>query len=56
MVGKGLQSCTSEISVLEATIGEQRVVIIDTPSIDDTRANMKEADVLISIAKYLGTM
>ena len=55
-VGESLQSCTSEISVVEARIGGKRVVVIDTPGIDDTRAGVKEADVLLSIANLLDTM
>jgi len=55
-VGKGLQSCTSEVSSLDASIRGQRVVIIDTPGIDSTRAGVKEIDVLTSIAKHLGIM
>ena len=48
--------CTSEVSVVEATIGGQRIVIIDTPGINSTRAGVKEFDVLTSIAKYLAIM
>jgi len=56
MVGKGLQSCTSDISILEAKVAGQRVVVIDTPGIDDTRTGMKEADILIDIATRLAAM
>ena len=55
-VGKGLQSCTSEISILEAKVAGQRVVVIDTPGIDDTRTGMKEADILVDIANRLADM
>lgn len=55
-IGKGLQSCTSEISVVEANIGEKRIVIIDTPGIDDTRAGVKETDVFTGIADLLEAM
>jgi len=55
-VGKGLQSCTSQISALEAMIGGKRVVIIDTPGIDDTRPGMSETDILIGIARRLEVM
>jgi len=55
-IGKGLQSCTSEISILEAKVAGQRVVVIDTPGIDDTRAGMKEADILVDIANRLADM
>ena len=55
-VGEGLQSCTSEISVVEARIDGKPVVVIDTPGIDDTRAGVREADVLLSIANLLDTM
>jgi len=55
-VGKGLQSCTSEISILEAKVAGQSVVVIDTPGIDDTRPGMKEADILVDIANRLADM
>jgi len=55
-VGKSLQSCTRDVRVVEANIGEQRVVIIDTPGIDDTRAGVKETDVLTRIANHFGDM
>ena len=55
-VGRGLQSCTSDISVIEATIRGQPVVVIDTPGIDDTRKGMKEADILVAIAIRLEAM
>jgi len=55
-VGEGLQSCTIDISVLEAKIDGKSVVIIDTPGIDDTREGVREADVLKSIANHLNFM
>ena len=55
-VGKGLQSCTSDINVIEATVDGKRVVVIDTPGIDDTHAGKKEADVLVDIANRLADM
>jgi len=55
-VGKGIHSCTSEISVLEAKVDGKRVVVIDTPGIDDTRPGMKAADVLADIAGRLEAM
>jgi len=55
-IGTGLQSCTSDISVVEAKVGGKCVVIIDTPGIDDTRAGVREADILIKIANLLGYM
>jgi len=55
-VGTGLQSCTDQISLIEGNVGGQPIVVIDTPGIDDTRTGVREADVLISIAKQLGDM
>jgi len=55
-VGKGLQPCTSEISVLAGMIGGQQVVIIDTPGIDDLRTGMDKTKVLVHIAEYLAEM
>jgi len=49
-----LQPCTSEISVVEVEVDGVRVVIVDTPGIDDTRVSVKEADVLAIIAKHFG--
>ena len=55
-IGEGLQSCTTAVSVIEASIAGQPIVIIDTPGIDDTRDGAKEADVLKSIADRLNYM
>ena len=55
-VSEGLQSCTSQISVLEARIGGKPVVVIDTPGVDDTRPGMKEADFLVGVARRLKAM
>jgi len=55
-VGRGLQSCTRDVRVIDAKIGGQRVVVIDTPGIDDTRVGVKETDVLTRIANHLGEM
>jgi len=55
-VGKGLQSCTSEIGVVEAKVGGKPIVIIDTPGIDNTNTSMSEADVLVAIADHLKAM
>ena len=51
-----MQSCTSKVRVIEATIGGKRVVVIDTPGIDDSRAGVKEADILAGIAHLLENM
>jgi len=55
-VGKSLQSCTRDVRVIDAKIGGQRVVVIDTPGIDDTRIGVKETEVLTRIANHLGDM
>ena len=55
-VSRGLQSCTTEISIIKAMIGGKTVVVIDTPGIDPTRADVKEAEVLSSIACQLAAM
>jgi len=55
-VGKGLQSCTSQISAIEARVGGERIVVIDTPGFDNTGPGVLDEDVLASITEYLGSM
>ena len=55
-VEKGLKSSTSQISVIEARVGGECVVIIDTPGFDNTDPDVKDEDLLASITEYLGSM
>jgi len=51
-VGRGLESCTSEVQISRPFFVDGRVVIlIDTPGFDDTTRS--ETDILTMIAAYL---
>jgi len=54
LVGRGLESCTSEVEVANAfTLDGRQVVLIDTPGFDDT--NKRDSDILDSIARFLAS-
>ena len=55
-VTDGLQSCTRDVSVVQARVRGNPIVVIDTPGIDDTHAGVKESDVLEKIAKCFENM
>jgi len=55
-VEKGLKSCTSQICAIEARVGGECVVVIDTPGFNNTDPDVKDEDVLASITGYLGSM
>jgi len=55
-VSDSLQSCTRDVSVIEAKVGGERIVVIDTPGFDDTHGDVKESDVLKKIAKCFENM
>jgi len=50
-IGRGLESCTIDVSIHEAKIGDQRCFLIDTPGFDDTHRS--DTDVLREIADWL---
>ena len=53
-VGKGLESCTAEIQLSDEFIVDgRRVILIDTPGLDDT--NTSDAEILNRIAAFLVT-
>ena len=55
-VDESLQSCTSEVSFIEATVGGESVVVIDTPGFTNTHSGVSDIDVLTEIANILCIM
>ena len=55
-VADGLHSCTRDVSVVEAKVGGQRIVVIDTPGIDSTHPGVREVDVLVKMANFFENM
>ncbi|QYT06119.1 hypothetical protein H0G86_012985 [Trichoderma simmonsii] len=53
-IGHELQSCTSEIGIYAATIGDKRCYLIDTPGFDDT--NRSDTEVLRQVADWLNRL
>ncbi|KAE8348653.1 P-loop containing nucleoside triphosphate hydrolase protein [Aspergillus coremiiformis] len=51
LVGDSLVSCTTEVGIHKAHIGDQRIFLIDTPGFDDSTRS--DTDVLIEIADWL---
>lgn len=51
LVGDSLLSCTSEVGIHKAQIGNQRIFLIDTPGFDDSTRS--DTDVLVEIADWL---
>lgn len=50
-VGHYLESCTQHVEVIETTIGDRTVKLIDTPGFDDS--GRSDADILETISDYL---
>jgi predicted GTPase len=50
-IGDTLESCTMDVGIHEAKIGDQRCFLIDTPGFDDTHRS--DTDVLREIADWL---
>ena len=49
-----MASCTTKVELAnEFTVGERRVILIDTPGPDDT--NVSDAEILNMIAVFLAT-
>ena len=55
-IGDGIRPCTNDINIVEAKVEGRSVVIIDTPGIDDTRAGVKQADIIARINRRLEEM
>ena len=52
MAGHGLQSCTSEVSVVELEYPGVKFCFVDTPGFDNT--NKSDVDILKLVGKWLG--
>ncbi|KAL7907857.1 P-loop containing nucleoside triphosphate hydrolase protein [Trichoderma velutinum] len=50
-IGHELQSCTSDIGIHAATIGDKKCYLIDTPGFDDT--NKSDTEILRQLADWL---
>ncbi|KAL8420694.1 hypothetical protein RB594_003475 [Gaeumannomyces avenae] len=53
VVGHGLQSCTSDITIFDFALDGHKVYLIDTPGFNDTHKS--DAETLATVATYLGT-
>ncbi|KAF9421204.1 hypothetical protein BGZ76_004005, partial [Entomortierella beljakovae] len=51
VVGGGLESCTQKVQQVDCKIGDQSVMILDTPGFDDTERS--DGEILEDIASYL---